>query len=150
MIEKEEELHCSLNINFQSLWLLLIQLQKGMRDFMLLMHGKSWIKSATNEFQKMENQKLKYESVENVIMISLKRIEKLQQNLVSLKFEISQQLDQLIRNVDEQKNHIIQTGQQNVAYRFYDELDNLVKEKRQEISMKHRRLQESKYQQDKL
>ncbi|CAD8215423.1 unnamed protein product [Paramecium octaurelia] len=65
-------------------------------------------------------------------MIRIKLIEELQRGLFLLKSNVVQLLDQIIGNVNEWIKHIIIIGQQNVTYSFYNELENIINQKRLE------------------
>ncbi|CAD8191338.1 unnamed protein product [Paramecium pentaurelia] len=95
------------------------------------LESQTQLRSFTKVLQLIqENQKQKQESVENVIMISIKLIEQLQKDLYQLKSNVVQQLDYLNENVNEWIKQVLIIGQQNVTYSFYDELDKLINQKK--------------------
>ncbi|CAD8177409.1 unnamed protein product [Paramecium octaurelia] len=83
MIEKEEELHCSLKHKIPILMVAFdTTLKRNERILCCQCMENLGSKAQLMSFKKFvviieENQKLKYESVENVIMIRIKRIEEL-------------------------------------------------------------------------
>ncbi|CAD8175716.1 unnamed protein product [Paramecium pentaurelia] len=143
MIEKEEELLCSLK---HKLPIQMVacdsNLKKNQRllcpECMENLESKAQLMSFKKVLKNIEdNQKQKKESVENVIIICIKLIEELQRNLFQLKSSVVQQLDQLIGNVDEWIKNVQIIGQQNVTYSFFDELENLInKQKLSEFNQK--------------
>ncbi|CAK80226.1 unnamed protein product (macronuclear) [Paramecium tetraurelia] len=136
MIEKEEELQCSLKHKLPVLMIACDRkLKRNQRllcsECMENLESKAQLMSFKKVLQNIEeNQKQKKENVENVIMGSIKLIEELQKDLFLLKSNVVQSLDQIIGNVDEWIRHIILIGQQNVTYSFYNELDNLINQER--------------------
>ncbi|CAD8215020.1 unnamed protein product [Paramecium octaurelia] len=138
MIEKEEELQCSLKHKLPVL--MIVCDEKLKRNERLLCsecmenyESKSQLMSFKKVLQNIEeNQKQKQKNVENVMMIRIKLIEEIQRGLFLLKSNVVQLLDQIIGNVDEWIKHIIIIGQQNVTYSFYNELENLINQKRLE------------------
>ncbi|CAD8178353.1 unnamed protein product [Paramecium octaurelia] len=136
MIEKEEELQCSLKHKLPVL--MIVYDEKLKRNERLLcsvcmenFDSKAQLMNFNKVLQDIEeNQKQKQKYVENLIMISIKPIEELQRRLFLLKSNVVQSLDQIIGNLDEWIKQIIIIGQQNVTYNFYNELDNLVNQKR--------------------
>ncbi|CAD8205199.1 unnamed protein product [Paramecium octaurelia] len=132
MIEKEEDLHCSLKHKLPVL--MIVCDGKLKRNERLLcseclenFDSKVQLLSFKKAMQNIqEYQKQKKENIETFIMIRIKLIEELQKDLYLLRSNVIQLLDQLIGNVDEWIKHIIQIGQQNVTYSFYNELDNLI------------------------
>ncbi|CAD8113005.1 unnamed protein product [Paramecium primaurelia] len=133
MIEKEEELVCSMN---HKLPIYMVVCDKSIDKNKRLLCNECMDNLESNlnnvmSFKKVallieDNQKKKVEQVEYNIMKNIKQIDEIQKTLHQLKSYIIQQLDQLIGNTDEWIKCLQQIGQQNVNYSFFKELDNLI------------------------
>ncbi|CAD8169476.1 unnamed protein product [Paramecium octaurelia] len=143
MIEKEEDLHCSLKHKLPVLMVVCdCKLKRNERllcsECMENFESKVQIMSFKKVLENIQqNQNQKKENVENVIMNNIKLIEEFQKSLFLLKSHVIQVLDQLIGNVEEWIKHIVIIGQQNVTYSLFNELDNLINKNRlEEFSQK--------------
>ncbi|CAD8104251.1 unnamed protein product [Paramecium sonneborni] len=135
MLEDEEELHCSFNHKLPILMVACdLKLKKNQRLLCSECIENLESQPQLMNFKKAlkiieENQKQKKEFIENVIMINIKLIEKLLKQLSQLKFNVIQQLDQLIGGVDQWIEHLLKIGYENATYSFFDQLDNLINKK---------------------
>ncbi|CAD8079754.1 unnamed protein product [Paramecium primaurelia] len=133
MVEKEEELVCSMN---HKLPIYMVVCDKSVEKNKRLLCNECMDNLESNlnnvmSFKKVallieENQKKKVQSVENIIMMNIKYIDETQKTLLQLKSFIIQQLDQLIWNTNEWIQSLQLIGQQNANYSFFEQLDNLV------------------------
>ncbi|CAD8182646.1 unnamed protein product [Paramecium pentaurelia] len=133
MIEKEDELVCSMN---HKLPISMVVFDKSLENKKKLLCNECIdnLESKLNNsisFKKVallieENQKKKLELVEYFIMTNRQQIEEIQKKLHELKSCLIQQLDQLIGNTEEWIKCLYQIGQQNATYSFYEELDRLI------------------------
>ncbi|CAD8215299.1 unnamed protein product [Paramecium octaurelia] len=132
MIEKEEDLHCSLKHQLPILMVNVdAKLKKNERllctECMENLESTAQLMSFKKISQNIrEIQKQKKECIEDVINTSIKQIEQFQKELQILKSNVIQQLDILIGNIDEWIKNVQIIGQENVTYSFYDELENII------------------------
>ncbi|CAD8105307.1 unnamed protein product [Paramecium primaurelia] len=132
MIEKEEDLFCSLKHKLPVLMIACDkELKKNQRLLCPLCMENLEQKSQLMSFKKAlenieENQRQKKESIENFLIINIKQLEELQKALHQLKSNIAQQLDYLIENTSEWIKQIYLWGQSNISYSFFDELEILI------------------------
>ncbi|CAD8197701.1 unnamed protein product [Paramecium octaurelia] len=132
MIEKEEDLHCSLKHQLPILMvncdanlkknerLLCPECMENLESIAQLMS----FKKINQYIQEIQNYKKEY--IEDVIKINTKQIEQLQKEFQKLKSNVIQQLDILTGNIDEWIKNVQIIGQENVTYSFFDELENII------------------------
>ncbi|CAD8215336.1 unnamed protein product [Paramecium octaurelia] len=133
MIEKEEELVCSMNHKLP-IYMVVCDKNRDKNQRLLCNECMDNLESNLNNvmsFKKVsqiieENQKKNVEQVEQIIMMNIKKINLLQETLYLLRSQIIQQIDQIIGNTNEWIKCLQDIGQQNANYSFFEQLDNLI------------------------
>ncbi|CAD8187640.1 unnamed protein product [Paramecium octaurelia] len=74
----------------------------------------------------VENQKLRKSHVENIVNFNTNSIQQIKLVLLDLKTQVTQNIVKLIGYVDQWMEEVLQCGQQNATFSFFDELENLI------------------------
>ncbi|CAK93934.1 unnamed protein product (macronuclear) [Paramecium tetraurelia] len=133
MIEKAEDFCCSMN-HAHPIQLVVCDTSLGKNKKLLCSYCIDNLDSHLNNaisFSKAsriieDNQKKKAQLVESAILMNLQQIQELKETLIQLKSKINLQLDEFIQNSTEWMQSLLNFGQQNVNYSFYEELDNII------------------------
>ncbi|CAD8179317.1 unnamed protein product [Paramecium pentaurelia] len=135
MIENEKSLQCAYQHNLPIVQVVLNPLLK--KEQRLLCNEcleNVDIEGKAVGFKKIiqmieEQQKLKIDQVENVIIINIKQIQLIQSQIDQLKSNIIQQLDQLKFIVHDWINNLQSLGLRYQNYNFHEELENMINNK---------------------
>ncbi|CAD8101950.1 unnamed protein product [Paramecium sonneborni] len=132
MIEKDQDLCCSQNHNLP---ILMVISDKNFDSKQRLLCRECMENTDVNfnmmMFKKVlqeieQNQERRKDFVESEIMKNVKRLHRLHNVLIQLRSNVIQNLDKLIINSSEWINDLYLTGQQNMIYSFFGELEKLI------------------------
>ncbi|CAD8188625.1 unnamed protein product [Paramecium pentaurelia] len=132
MIENEKSLQCSYKHNLPIVQVVLNPLlEKEQRLLCNECLDNVDIEGKAVGFKKIiqmieEQQKLRIDQVENIIIINIKQIELIQNQIDQLKQNIIQQLDQLKFIVHNWINNLQSIGLRYQTYSFHEELENII------------------------
>ncbi|CAD8124052.1 unnamed protein product [Paramecium sonneborni] len=132
MIEQDVDLQCSRNHN--------LPIQMVVFDPSLIKNERLLCSNCLEDFEsnvKMVGlnkvlQSIDYNLIkqnefkENLIQTNIEQVEIIQRNLIEIKSNILQTLDQLIGNCEEWIKVLYEIGAQNQTYSFFEELDHLI------------------------